>query len=59
MGQLATEDNRPLRVHLGALVDQEQRDERVDLARQQDCSVSRIVRRALAAELEREANGAK
>ena len=36
-----------------AFVDREQRDELVRLARQSDCSVSRIVRRAIARELER------
>ena len=51
MGQIAQE-NRTQRVPLGALVDREQKDEVFRLAREHDCSVSRIVRRALAAELE-------
>jgi predicted transcriptional regulator len=37
----------------GAFVDREQRKELVRLARLRDCSLSRIVRRAIAAELER------
>lgn len=41
------------RVSLGVLVDRLQKDEVFRLAREQDCSVSRIVRKALAAELER------
>ena len=52
MGHVAPE-NRAQRVPLGALVDREQKDEVFRLAREHDCSVSRIVRRALAAELER------
>jgi hypothetical protein len=40
-------------VPIGAFVDREQRDELVRLARERDCSMSRIVRRAIAAELER------
>jgi hypothetical protein len=53
VSQLA-EENRAQRVTLGALVDREQKDEVERLAREQDCSVSRILRKALAAELERE-----
>ena len=53
MNQIAQE-NRAERVPLGALVDRQQKDEVFQLARQQDCSVSRIVRKALAAALERE-----
>jgi post-segregation antitoxin (ccd killing protein) len=53
MSQFAQEVSRPERVHLGAMVDPEQRRQLVELARQEDCSVSRIVRKALAAELER------
>jgi post-segregation antitoxin (ccd killing protein) len=50
MSQLAQE--RRARVHVGACVDPEQRRQLVELARHEDCSVSRIVRKALAAELE-------
>ena len=53
MEQFAQE-NRAQRVPLEALVDREQKDEVFRLAREHDCSVSRIVRRALAAELERD-----
>jgi hypothetical protein len=53
MSQLAQE-NRAQRVTLGALVDRRQKEAVFQLARQHDCSVSRIVRRALTAELERE-----
>jgi post-segregation antitoxin (ccd killing protein) len=49
MSQLAQE-----RIHLGALVDREQRDRLAALARQQDCSVSRLVRQAIDAELKRQ-----
>ena len=42
------------RVHVGAFVDREQQQKLVKLARKRDRSVSSIVRRALAAELERE-----
>jgi hypothetical protein len=52
VGQIA-QANRAERVPIGAFVDREQRDELVQLARQSDCSVSRIVRRAIARELER------
>jgi hypothetical protein len=52
VSQLAQEE-RAERVPIGAFVDREQRDELVGLARQSDCSVSRIVRRAIARELER------
>jgi hypothetical protein len=52
MGQVAQEE-RAERVPIGAFVDREQRDELVRLARERDCSMSRIVRRAIAAELER------
>jgi hypothetical protein len=52
MAQLA-QGNRPQRVPLGALVDRQQREAIFELAREDDCSVSRIVRRALAAELKR------
>jgi hypothetical protein len=52
MGQIAQE-GRAGRVPIGALVDREQRDELVRVARERDCSMSRIVRRAIAAELER------
>jgi post-segregation antitoxin (ccd killing protein) len=41
------------RVAIGAFVDVEQRRQLVELARQEDRSVSAVVRRALAAELER------
>ena len=53
MAQVAPEIARSERVHIGAFVDLEQRRQLVELARQEDCSVSRIVRKALAAELER------
>jgi hypothetical protein len=52
VGQIAQEE-RAERVPIGAFVDREQRDELVRLARQSDCSMSRIVRRALSRELER------
>jgi hypothetical protein len=52
MSQVAQE-GRTERVPIGAFVDREQRDELVRLARERDCSMSRIVRRAIAAELER------
>jgi post-segregation antitoxin (ccd killing protein) len=52
MSQLVQE--RAQRVPLGALVDREQREQLAELARRKDCSVSRIVRKALAAQLERE-----
>jgi hypothetical protein len=52
IGQIAQEE-RAERVPIGAFVDREQRDELVRLARDSDCSMSRIVRRALASELER------
>ena len=51
MGQVAQEE-RAEREPIGAFVDREQRDELVRLARERDCSMSRIVRGALAAELE-------
>jgi post-segregation antitoxin (ccd killing protein) len=57
MGQIAQEkiaqEERAERVPIGAFVDREQRDELERLARERDCSMSRIVRRALASELER------
>jgi hypothetical protein len=53
MTHFAPEVTRPERVHLGAMVDLEQRRQLVEFARQEDCSVSRIVRKALAAELDR------
>jgi hypothetical protein len=52
MSQVAQE-GRTERVPIGAFVDREQRDELVRVARERDCSMSRIVRRAIAAELER------
>jgi predicted transcriptional regulator len=42
------------RVHVGAFVDREQRRQLVELAREEDRSVSAVVRRALQAELERQ-----
>jgi hypothetical protein len=51
MGQIAQDKDR---VYIGAQVDRRQRDELIRLARQRDRSVSSIIRRALAAELERE-----
>jgi hypothetical protein len=42
-------------VNLGAFVDVEQRDQLAQLAKAEDCSMSRIVRRALEAEFERAA----
>jgi predicted transcriptional regulator len=42
------------RVFVGAQVDRRQRDQLVRLAQERDRSVSSIIRRALAAELERE-----
>jgi hypothetical protein len=52
MVQIAQEEGAE-RVPIGAFVDREQRDELERLARERDCSMSRIVRRALASELER------
>jgi predicted transcriptional regulator len=52
MGYVAPGE-RAERVPIGAFVDREQRDELVRLAHERDCSMSRIVRRAIAAELER------
>jgi hypothetical protein len=52
MGQIAQE-GRAERVPIGAFVDREQRDELERLAREHDCSMTRIVRRALTSELER------
>jgi predicted transcriptional regulator len=42
------------RVHVGAFVDREQRDQIFELAERRDRSVSSILRLALAAELERD-----
>jgi predicted transcriptional regulator len=53
MSQLGQEKER---VYIGAQVDRGQRDELIRLARRRDRSVSSIIRRALAAELEREPN---
>jgi predicted transcriptional regulator len=50
MGQLGQEKER---VYIGAQVDRRQRDELIRLARRRDRSVSSIIRRALAAGLER------
>lgn len=55
MSQLAQEKTPVERVPLGALVDRAQHERLVELARREDCSVSRVVRRALAHELERQA----
>jgi predicted transcriptional regulator len=52
MSPLGQEKNR---VYIGAQVDRRQRDELIRLARQRDRSVSSIIRRALAKELERKA----
>jgi predicted transcriptional regulator len=54
MSQVAQENEHRGRVYVGAFVDREQRQQLVELARKRDRSVSSIVRRALAAELERE-----
>jgi predicted transcriptional regulator len=51
MGQV--EQERAGRVHVGAFVDQEQRRQLVEIARQEDRSVSAVVRRALTAEVKR------
>jgi len=51
MPQLTQKEER---VHVGAFVDREQRDEIFDLAVRRDRSVSSIVRLALQAELERD-----
>jgi predicted transcriptional regulator len=53
MSKLAQEKDR---VYIGAQVDREHRDQLVKLAHERDRSVSSIIRRALAAELEREPN---
>jgi predicted transcriptional regulator len=50
MSQLAQEKDR---VYVGAQVDRRQRDELIRLAQERDRSVSSIIRRAVAAELER------
>jgi predicted transcriptional regulator len=50
MGQLSQKKDR---VYIGAQVDRRQRDELIRLARRRDRSLSSIIRRALAAELER------
>ena len=55
MSQL-TQKNDVQRVHVGAFVDREQRDQLFELAKARDRSVSSIVRLALQAELEREAH---
>jgi predicted transcriptional regulator len=44
---------KPDRVYVGAQVDRDKRDQLVQFARESDQSVSQIIRRALAAELER------
>jgi predicted transcriptional regulator len=54
MSQLEQEKLQPQRVHLGALVDREQRDQLVRLAQEADRSVSATVRLALAGYLNRE-----
>jgi predicted transcriptional regulator len=51
MSQLGQEKDR---VYIGAQVDRRQREELIRLARRRDRSLSSIIRRALAAELERE-----
>ena len=53
MSQLARKRGEG-RVHVGAFVDPEHRQQLVELARKRDRSLSSIVRRALAAELGRE-----
>ena len=54
MSQLAQEKpERRERVHIGAYVDAEVRDELLEQARTRDRSVSSIVRRALRVELDR------
>ena len=50
----AQENRGGERVHVGAFIDPQQRDQLVALARKSDRSFSSLVRRALAAELERE-----
>jgi hypothetical protein len=57
MSELAQEKEQRERVHIGAFVDRRQRDELVQFARERDRSVSSIIRRALASELEREPKG--
>jgi predicted transcriptional regulator len=42
------------RVHIGAFVDPEQRRQLVELARQEDRSVSSVIRQALASHVRRE-----
>ena len=54
MSQLAQEEpERHERVHIGAYVDAEVRDDLLELARERDRSVGSILRRALRAELDR------
>ena len=57
MSQLTEKPGREERVHLGAFVDREQRDQICALAARRDRSVSSILRRAIAAELERDRHG--
>jgi post-segregation antitoxin (ccd killing protein) len=53
MSELAHREPRPKRVPLGAFVDAAQHRQVVELAKKEDRSVSAVVRRALAAELDR------
>jgi post-segregation antitoxin (ccd killing protein) len=53
MSELAQKAHGRKRVALGAFVDIEQRRQLVEIAKAEDRSVSAVVRRALAAELDR------
>jgi predicted transcriptional regulator len=53
MSELAHKPSKGRRVQLGAFIDAGQRERLVELARAEDRSVSAVVRRALAAEIER------
>jgi post-segregation antitoxin (ccd killing protein) len=53
MSELAQKADGQKRVALGAFIDVDQRRQLVELAKAEDRSVSAVVRRALAAELDR------
>jgi post-segregation antitoxin (ccd killing protein) len=53
MSEPTQKEPRQTRVPIGALINVDQREQVVALARKEDRSVSAVVRRALAAELDR------
>jgi predicted transcriptional regulator len=55
--QLEPDDLQPERVHLGAFVDRQFAERLTALAREQDRSVSSVIRCAIVAHLERERSG--